>query len=539
MFKKFFSKKKKIENLEIDKSPEISETENIKDLKKHIEDFLFFLPLPFAIINSSGIAEEANQAFLDLTGYKIEEISSLKIEKLFDNYQTWDYLESKISKERIVRGEDIVVLTKNGRKIPTSLWASSRKNIKREIIGYFISFSDITEVKELQEKLEEKVRERTKELKESEKILIKTLNEVEAARSEIEEERRKTVAAFTNIQDGLLIFNHSAYLSLINPQAENILDVKREQVLGKHIFKLNPFEKFRPLVSLFGPEIKSISKKEILLNGLVVEVSSIPMMIKGEKAGSLIVLRDITREKMVEKTKAEFVTLAAHQLRTPTSAIKWSLRMLLDGDRGEITPDQKEAIEKTYKTNDRVIYLINNLLNADKAEDGKYISETKLSSIEEVINLAIEEKKEEIERKKINLKIKKEEKIPMVMLDTDGIRLAIDNFLDNAVRYTSSNGNITIYLWVREKELEVHFEDNGMGVPLSQQSKLFTKFFRGSNIMKVDTEGSGLGLFIAKNIIEAHGGRTWFQTQEGKGSIFSFSLPIKEKFSEYLKKDLY
>ena len=127
--------------------------------------------------------------------------------------------------------------------------------------------------------------------------------------------------------DGLLVFSRDSNLVLMNPQAEKIFEVKKERVLVKHIFRLNSFPNFRPLVSLLGGGIMEISKKEVQIKKKVLEVFSIPMMVEKEKVGSLIVLHDITREKLVETMKTEFITLSAHQLRTPTSAIKWSLRM--------------------------------------------------------------------------------------------------------------------------------------------------------------------------------------------------------------------
>lgn len=345
------------------------------------------------------------------------------------------------------------------------------------------------------------------------------------------------------LTDGLLVFDRDGILSLINPQAEKFLDVERKEVLGKQILELSAFPHFQPLLSLVGGGIKEFSKKEFRIKeNFILELSVISMMIGKERVGSLVILHDISQQKLIERMKSEFVTLAAHQLRTPASAVKWTTRMLLDGDLGEMTKEQKEAIEKAYKTNEKMIRLVNDLLNVAQIEEGRYLSKLVLSDIEEIIQSVIDIYKETIEQKKLKFEFQKpEEGLPKVMLDKEKIRIAIKNLLDNAVRYTFAGGRVKVSIKKKreEREIEVQIQDTGLGIPASQQSKVFTNFFRGSNIMKVETEGTGLGLFIAKNIIEAHGGEIWFESEEEKGSTFYFTLPIKEKFSEFLTKEFY
>ena len=126
--------------------------------------------------------------------------------------------------------------------------------------------------------------------------------------------------------------------------------------------------------------------------------------------------------------------------------------------------------------------------------------------------------------------------MPKAMADVDKIRIAVQNLVDNAINYTSSGGRVTVSLNYGRNELGVVVKDTGVGIPEDQKKRIFSKFFRGSNVIKVETDGSGLGLFITKNIIEAHGGKIWFESEEGKGTTFSFSLPVKEEFAEFLKE---
>lgn len=232
--------------------------------------------------------------------------------------------------------------------------------------------------------------------------------------------------------------------------------------------------------------------------------------------------------KLAEKTKIELISLTAHQLRTPLSGIKWTLQMFLDGDLGKITQEQRGFLEKIYSANERMIFLINDILNVTKIEEGKYLFNPALVDFEETVYFIINSYKEEIERRKINFEFKKSKNsLPLVFLDVEKIKLAIQNLLDNALRYTSAQGKVIISLNYAKKKIEFSIKDTGIGIPKEQQSKVFTKFFRASNVMKIKTEGSGLGLFIVKNIIEAHGGKIWFNSEENKGTSFHFTLPVK------------
>lgn len=343
------------------------------------------------------------------------------------------------------------------------------------------------------------------------------------------------------LTDGLLVFDNNSRLSLVNPQVERLFEVRKEKILRKSILELNRFPGFKPLVSLLGGEIREFFRKELRIRvNFILEITTVPMIVKEEKVGTLVVLHNVTREKLVDRMKSEFVTLAAHQLRTPLSAVKWSLRMLLDEDLGKLSEEQKKFLQDTYKTNEKMIFLVNSLLNVSEIEEGKYLSKIVLSSIEDIIQSIVDAYKKEIERRKLRFEFKKpKEQLPKLMLDVEKMRIAIKNIFDNALKYTLPGGKVSISLRRDEKEIEVQIQDTGVGILQYQQEKVFTKFFRGASIIKMETEGTGLGLFISKNIIEAHGGRIWFESEEGKGSTFYFTIPVKERFGEFLTEEFY
>ena len=334
--------------------------EDLNSLEAYIHDLFTFTPLPLCFVSPLGVILEANPAFEKISGYNVYEIVGEPIEKFFDKEKIWE-LSKETLKKGFVQAKEMTLFTKEKKEIVISAFSQVRKSEKGEIIGYFVGFFDLTEIKKTE-----------RALKDTQVALLNMLEDVDEARREAEEEKEKTLAIITNFVDGLLVFDKEGKLSLINPQAEVFFDVKSRDVVGRPILELGTFPTIQPIVKLVGKEIKGVFRKEVQIKeNLILEVSTIPIMREEEKLGTLIILHDVTREKTVERLKTEFVSLAAHQLRTPLSAIKWTLKMLLDGDLGPITEEQRDFIEKTYKSNERMISLINNLLNVTRIEEGR------------------------------------------------------------------------------------------------------------------------------------------------------------------------
>ena len=518
--------------------------EDLESLERYIEEFSEFLPLPVCMVNPVDVIIGINRAFQDLTCYNEMEIVGKETSFLFLEKKGIKDLEEEIGsrQKRITR--EMTLLTKDGGKIPVNVSGQFRRDEEGNLIGYFFALFNISSLKKFQEELEKKVKEKTKELegktKELEasgRALLNILEDIRKSLKETEEEKNKTQAIITNFTDGLFLFDKENNLVLVNPQAEVFFKIKAGDLINKPILELSSISSLSSLAKLLGPEIKGIFRKELQAKeSLVLEVSTIPVMGEGEKLGTLVILHDVTREKRIERMKTEFVSIAAHQLRTPLSAIKWTLRMLLDGDLGGITEEQKNFIEKTYGSNERMIALINDLLSVARIEEGRYLYKPTRADIELVVRFVVNSYKEESKKRGIKVEFKKpEKKLPLVLIDVEKMRLAVQNLFDNAIRYTHPDGKVTVSLKRVKKEIEVSIKDTGVGVPKNQQERIFTKFFRAANVMRMQTEGSGLGLFITKNIIEAHGGKIWFESEENKGSTFHFTLPVKEEFGEFLK----
>ncbi len=232
--------------------------------------------------------------------------------------------------------------------------------------------------------------------------------------------------------------------------------------------------------------------------------------------------------KLNKEEKISFFSLAAHQLKKPLSTMKLSLQMLLEGDFGQISKEQKDIIEKILQRDEALICLVDDLLHmAQNQKNQKDINLT-LVDVEGLIESIINFEKGDIINKKIQIDfVKSNQEIPKVMLDKEKIYLAIQNIIDNAIKYTPDGGRVNVSLRVDKKNLEVKVEDSGIGIPENQKKNLFSQFFRGDNAVKTQTVGSGLGLFIAKSIVEDHKGKIWFESKENQGSKFFIKIPIR------------
>jgi signal transduction histidine kinase len=248
---------------------------------------------------------------------------------------------------------------------------------------------------------------------------------------------------------------------------------------------------------------------------------------KGADIGVMKIFNDVTREQNLDRMKSEFISIAAHQLRTPLSSIKWVIKMVLSGDAGDLNEEQAELLDKGYKSNERMIGLVNDMLDVSRIEEGRFGYDFAVENFTETLDIIIETLSSQISEKHIKFKVDKPKKLPKVEMDKKKMSLVLQNLLENAVKYTPEYGRIEVILEPGEKFLRVRVKDNGVGIPAEDQAKLFSKFFRANNVIRMQTEGSGLGLFIVKNIIQKHGGDITFTSEEGKGTEFAFTLPFK------------
>lgn len=344
----------------------------------------------------------------------------------------------------------------------------------------------------------------------------------------LQQEKRKIHTIIDNLSIGVISLNSQHQITLINPAAVKMMDINPEQILLKKYWQMLKFPRFHSLVNLLSiHKWSNFSNVEILTDqNFYLSVSLKRIKINQHRNSYLVTLEDITRQKNLEKVKSDFISLSAHQLRTPLSAMKWSLYLLRQEKLS--SKERKNLVEQLYLTNERMIKLINDFLEAAKIEEGKIISNLSLVNIKSLIKFTINLYQKEIEKKKIRIDFEVRNKIRTIEADPGELAIAFRNLIDNAIDYTPPKRKIKIILESKKKKVLIRFINDSQEILPSEEARIFSKFFRGQNAIKIETVGSGLGLFIAKNIIEAHQGEILFDfNRRNKKTTFLISLPTK------------
>jgi signal transduction histidine kinase len=224
--------------------------------------------------------------------------------------------------------------------------------------------------------------------------------------------------------------------------------------------------------------------------------------------------------------KSEFVSITSHQLRTPLSALKWSLNLLMDERWQRLDEKQKEYFEIMKTSNDRMIRLVNDLLDVSRIEQGRLDLKPAKFSLSGLARDFEAEIMPIAAGRKISLSLEAEKDLPDGWADAERIRLVLQNLVDNAIKYSNDGGTVKIKIERFGDFLRCEVQDKGVGIPEHQKAEVFGKFFRSDNVRKYQTDGTGLGLFIARGIIDASGGSIGFDSEENKGSAFWFTIPI-------------
>jgi PAS domain S-box-containing protein len=252
-----------------------------------------------------------------------------------------------------------------------------------------------------------------------------------------------------------------------------------------------------------------------------------PIMLDGEPIGTIQVIRDITHEQKIDRAKTEFVSLASHQLRTPLTAMRWYIELLLRHRMGPLTKEQEDSLGEVYRVNLRLIELVGALLSVARIEIGTLTIAPVPSDISQLARDVTAELKPQITEKNLQFNEQYDPEIPTMMLDPDLTRIIFQNILTNAVKYTPSGGEIGLKIDLKKNHVLIQISDTGYGVPKRQQRQLFTKLFRADNVRRQDTDGTGLGLYIVQSIVESARGKIWFESEENKGTTFFVRLPLK------------
>ncbi len=373
--------------------------------------------------------------------------------------------------------------------------------------------------------------------------LENSIKNLKAEEEIISAERDKLRVILSGITNAVIAVDLKRNVILFNKAAELLMEMTESEVLGKPIESVtNLFEKDTPLSTDEYCPVKSKDNKAegvvfrrnnlklISQSGQEHYVNLISAMISERRSiqlGCILTFQDITRELAMEKTKAEFVTIAAHQLRTPLTGMKWSLDFLFGGDSGQLNTEQKEMVGDVSKATGHMIDLVNSLLDVSQIEEGRFGITKKNQSLVPILERVGDTFKKPAEEKGVILKTEIITPLPDINLDSVKIEMALNNLVDNAIRYSLPNGTVELKAQEENGQVMVTIKDTGIGIAPEDYEKIFTKFFRSNKALHHDTEGTGLGLYVSKNIIEQHGGKIGFDSKDNEGTEFYISLPTK------------
>lgn len=347
-------------------------------------------------------------------------------------------------------------------------------------------------------------------------------------------EKQKTQAIVYSLRDGLLVYDLNDTIIDVNPRALEFLGATRDTLIGWNPLTEKKsgegFDNITAVTQLTIPDFEIRPLTIITPEEREIEVMQVPLHEESyRKTGTLRILHDVTAERRSEFLKTNFVSTAAHQLRTPLTGIRWGISALnMEGER--ISDRQGKLLNQLQNTISYVISLVNDLLSVSELEQGRTQYDFQKQDVNLIIKRILDELAVEIRRKEIKMVF---ETLPddsgiFATVDTTRMTLALQNIIDNAVRYTPVGGSVSIRTQKSTWSVMVSVSDSGIGISKEDQGLLFNKFFRASNAVRAVPDGSGLGLFLAKKIVEDHNGKIWVDSIVGKGTSFYIQLPTVE-----------
>lgn len=355
---------------------------------------------------------------------------------------------------------------------------------------------------------------------------------------------RELHTLFHDFKDGIIVYSPQFKILYINPAAEDIFAISAEKYIGTTT---------RPDISA-QPELKILTQTIFpSLASSVLQISEAhewPQIVEiliddpemkfytalsrvTDRSGKVLffikVIKDETRERSILRSKNEFINTAAHQLRTPLTAINWALESIKNISK-DVSSDIESVATEALGVSERALKITNDLLDVAKMEEGRFGYKFETYNIIEIIRDVVGALKLVAAQKNIifSFNYGTMDRLDVPRVDRERLGMALFNLIDNAIKYTLQNGTVKILLTKDDTYAYVDISDSGVGIAEEDIKNLFKKFFRGSNIEQLEPNGNGLGLFITKNIIERHGGKISVTSQLNRGTTFRISIPLKD-----------
>ncbi|MCL5666946.1 MAG: ATP-binding protein [Patescibacteria group bacterium] len=376
-----------------------------------------------------------------------------------------------------------------------------------------------------------------------EDLVKERTGQLEQINKNLEQDKVKDEAILDSIGEGIIATDERGTVIMLNFQAEKLIGLDQKEAIGLPVDQAMPLygEDKRLIIKQKRPVFKALgNKRKVKIRNLLlsknngrqipVSITAAPIILNGKVIGTIQVISDITQEKAVDRAKSELISLASHQLRTPLSAINWYAEALLKKELGPLNREQLRYLGEINNANRKMIELVYDFLNVSRIELGTFNIQLSELDPKEIAQNVIKELRPAIGKKRLQLRENYNKSLCKIFADRKIIRIILQNLLSNAVKYTPRQGKICLNMGLqgkqRRKTLAIRVSDTGYGIPKNQQNKVFSKLFRGDNIAAMDTEGTGLGLYIVKSFVDLCKGKIYFKSEQNKGTSFYISLPL-------------
>lgn len=350
------------------------------------------------------------------------------------------------------------------------------------------------------------------------------------------EQKAQAETLFHSIGDGAITTDEFGRITRVNPVARRILGYNKNELIGEwfpgKVMMVDSEDRptnliDRPITKAFltgKPVYQKAYYRRKSGQKVPVAINVSPILAHGKPLGAIEVFRDISFEEEVDRIKSEFISLASHQLRTPLSSIKTYSHMLKDGYMGKVTDAQAEALKTIVDATDRMNELISTLLNITRMESGAIAANIRNVRVDSLAREVAKELQVPATNKELRLTVSVTGPHPhLIRTDRAILKEILVNLLSNAIKYTPHKGRIGLKVRLRKNDVLIQVSDTGWGIPKYSQDQIFSKFFRAENITRRETTGTGLGLYLVKGLIDAIGGKIWFESSENEGTNFFLS----------------
>jgi PAS domain S-box-containing protein len=344
---------------------------------------------------------------------------------------------------------------------------------------------------------------------------------------EIANQRDEIQAILSSMAEGIVVLDPANCVISLNPAAEKLLGDDAHEAVGKEIQRYLPVDGrdlTDTLVKQSTGEIPLLRKR---LGDRVLSITVQSVESGDTQTGkTVLAIRDITELDRVDQMKSEFVSMVSHELRTPLTSIKGYVDMVFDGEAGTINEEQKSYLEVARSNTDRLIDLVNELLDISRIEAGRIELKLRAISIQDIIHSVAVSLRTQMDDSNIRLRLDIPERPVMVFADAGRMTEILTNLIINANHYSSSGASIEVSIHVKDGKVQVDVTDTGIGIAPEEVEKIFNKFYRVDNSITRQVGGTGLGLAVTKSLVELHGGQIWVKSSPGEGSTFSFTVPL-------------